>query len=216
MRFFPPVRIPLSERRVFTYTGADETFVVPGYVTSVRIKCWGAGGGGGFAVGWGGGGGFVQADLAVTPGESLTVRVGRGGRHANTTETEYPDGQPANWLGAGGGGGSSSVSKSGVVIGAGGGGGAGDGNSGSGAIPGEPGGVNTAATPSGGAGGHRFASEGTAIGGNSATTGGTNPSVVPGTGATPGNTGDADYGSSAGMGGSDGANGQPGRVVILW
>jgi hypothetical protein len=52
---------------------------VPG-VDTLQVKAWGAGGGGGgVAGGAGGGGGYVLANVAVTPGEMLTLRVGGGG-----------------------------------------------------------------------------------------------------------------------------------------
>ncbi|MCX6728240.1 MAG: hypothetical protein NTV39_00505 [Candidatus Saccharibacteria bacterium] len=64
-------------------TGAG-TFVVPTGVTSITYKAWSGGGGGGAggsaaAGGAGGGSGFVQATMAVTPGETLNLYVGAGG-----------------------------------------------------------------------------------------------------------------------------------------
>lgn len=61
----------------FNHTGASQNYVVPAGVAKVTVKAWGAGGGG--STTYGGGGGFSQADLAVTAGETLTVRVGGGG-----------------------------------------------------------------------------------------------------------------------------------------
>ena len=62
---------------------ADETFLIPGDNSGeIRIKAWGAGGGGAHTYGYNGagcGGGFVQCDVAATPGESLIVKVGAGG-----------------------------------------------------------------------------------------------------------------------------------------
>lgn len=71
--------------QTFNATGADQTFVVPAGVTRIFVKMWGAGGGNGRAGGWsygadGGGGGHTRGLVSVTPGESLTVRVGVGGR----------------------------------------------------------------------------------------------------------------------------------------
>src|SRR5262249_3353793 len=63
----------------FSYTGSNQTFVVPDNVTSIFVKLWGAGGSGGS--GTGGGGGFTSGNLAVTPGETLILIVGGGGLH---------------------------------------------------------------------------------------------------------------------------------------
>jgi len=61
------------------------TCEVPAGYDTVTIKAWGAGGGGGGEAdgGVGGGGGFAQGDITVTPGESLTIRVGGGGSIAS-------------------------------------------------------------------------------------------------------------------------------------
>lgn len=64
------------------------TFTVPAGVTSVRVKVFGAGGGGngvntGGGIsegGWGGGGGIAEATVSgLTPGGTVTVTVGTGG-----------------------------------------------------------------------------------------------------------------------------------------
>jgi len=63
---------------------ATYTWVVPAGVTSVSVLCIGAGGsgGGGGGGGPGGGGGAIcwGNDISVTPGESIEVKVGAGGR----------------------------------------------------------------------------------------------------------------------------------------
>ncbi len=74
---------------VFNYTGADQSYTVPAGVTSITVKMWGAGGGGGYFGGWaagfsGGAGGFTQGVIAVTGGQVLTVMVGGGGLGGNT------------------------------------------------------------------------------------------------------------------------------------
>ncbi len=79
----------------------DQTFTVPAGVTSVNVKMWGGGGGGvnvNFNTPRGGGGGYTTANLAVTPGENLTVIVGQGGVNNSTFGT----------YGGGGAGGTSS------------------------------------------------------------------------------------------------------------
>lgn len=65
---------------VFSYTGANQSFTVPAGVTSLDVKAWGAGGGGGRVDSVvGGAGGFTRGRLAVTPGDVLVVVVGEGG-----------------------------------------------------------------------------------------------------------------------------------------
>ena len=108
-----------ASSQAFAFAGIDQTFTVPAGVTLIRIKCWGAGGAGGFASSDGGGGGFVQADLVVVPGDVITVRVGGGGGYENLVAGGWPDGEPANFLGAGAGGGSSYVLITSTLIGAG-------------------------------------------------------------------------------------------------
>lgn len=67
----------------FTYTGAEETWVVPADVYSISVDMAGGEGGdvGSAATSPGvpGRGGRVTANLSVTPGETLRVRVGRRG-----------------------------------------------------------------------------------------------------------------------------------------
>jgi hypothetical protein len=69
--------------QIFNSTGADRNFTVPPGITTLTIKAWGAGGGSDSSgVGLGGAGGFSVADVTVSPGEILTVRVGQGGAGA--------------------------------------------------------------------------------------------------------------------------------------
>jgi hypothetical protein len=66
----------------YAYTGTDQSFTVPGGITSIRVLEWGAGGGGAsgarpqFSAG---AGGFTGGVLAVQPGTEFTVSVGQGG-----------------------------------------------------------------------------------------------------------------------------------------
>jgi hypothetical protein len=62
----------------YTYTGSNQSFVVPNGVTSINVYMWGAGGGAGLGAG-GGAGCYVQGILTVIPGETLTIVVGQGG-----------------------------------------------------------------------------------------------------------------------------------------
>jgi hypothetical protein len=68
--------------------GTPGTYTVGLGVTSMSVKMWGAGGGGGYygnvgtgfvTGGTGGGGGFVSGTVAVTPGQSILVGVAEGG-----------------------------------------------------------------------------------------------------------------------------------------
>ena len=64
-------------------TGTLGAFTVPGGLTSVAVKVWGAGGGAGGQAGSpnpGGGGGFASGTLAVTNGQVLRISAGEGGR----------------------------------------------------------------------------------------------------------------------------------------
>eukprot|EP01046_Picozoa_sp_COSAG06_P018904 COSAG06_NODE_1330_length_9845_cov_6.248204_2_plen_1304_part_00 len=70
--------------QVFSFTGEDQTVVVPDGVTRATVKLWGAGGGAGvwnreYSHSSGGGGGYTVGYLDVTPGETLIVMVGEGG-----------------------------------------------------------------------------------------------------------------------------------------
>ncbi|MFM9083775.1 MAG: hypothetical protein ACKOQ7_07860, partial [Actinomycetota bacterium] len=72
---------------VFVHTGAPQTWTVPAGVTSIELHLIGAGGGGGLqnkggSFGTiGGGGGYATGTLGVSPGDQLSVIVGKGGRH---------------------------------------------------------------------------------------------------------------------------------------
>ncbi|GAB5390015.1 MAG: hypothetical protein Alpg2KO_29830 [Alphaproteobacteria bacterium] len=70
-------------KQVLTFTGSDQSFDVPDDAEQIEVRMWGAGGGGGAhgqgPAAYGGAGGYTEAQLAVTPGETLTVIVGGGG-----------------------------------------------------------------------------------------------------------------------------------------
>jgi hypothetical protein len=71
----------------YGFTGDDQSFTVPGRVRSLRVLEWGAGGGGASAGRpqySAGAGGFTAGDVAVHPGEQLTVSVGQGGYTSGT------------------------------------------------------------------------------------------------------------------------------------
>lgn len=100
----------------FAYTGADQTFLVPLGVTSINVKLWAAGGGRA-----GGSGSFVSGDLAVIPGETLTIIAGGGGAvvtSAGATPNAYGGGGFGVWRSAsedGGGGGGRAAIRRGVT-----------------------------------------------------------------------------------------------------
>lgn len=110
----------LIEQSFFvTYTGAEHTWVVPDGVSSATVKAWGGGGGSGFDVG--GGGGYASSVLSLTPGESVSIKVGGGG--GNQAVGAWPNGGNGTWDHAGAGGGSTKVTAlSGFVDASGGGG----------------------------------------------------------------------------------------------
>ncbi len=186
----------------FGFTGSPAAFTVPAGVVSIAIQAEGAPGGhGGAPIGGGGRGGRTTATVSVTPGASLTVRVGGSGPDGvgNFVTPGAFNGGGGSAGDGGGGGGASSVHDGAtalVIAGGGGGGGSGivgggsGGNGGGGggltANPGDPG-LN------GGGGG----------GGGSQTTGG-----VAGTPGDPGNI--AATAGTAGTGGAGGSRSQPG------
>ena len=155
--------------QIFSTAGSG-SYLVPSGVTTITVKAWGGGGGGGAGSGStgsggnGGGGGFAQADITVTPGETLSVLVGTGGSAG------------ANSRNAGNGGGYSAVQRSSTfLVQAGGGGGGGGGNgTGTGCAGGAGGGSSGVAGATGctaGSGGAGTTSAGG--GGGTAGTGGT-------------------------------------------
>jgi len=94
----------------YSYTGSPQTYTVPSGITSINIKAWGGGGGSPANLNaTGGSAAMVEGDLAVTPGQVLTIDVAGGGI------SSYAGG-----AGGYGGGGNGSVTE--FEIGAGGGG----------------------------------------------------------------------------------------------
>lgn len=127
-------KVSNAEFALYSFRGAEETYIVPQNVSSLKVKMWGAGGGGGSGkynlnsgqivdVGKGGAGGFVSGEISVTPGEILTLSIGGGGKSSR-------------YLGAGGGGYTAlyrgAKSPDNVLIVAGGGGGGANGAGGAG------------------------------------------------------------------------------------
>ena len=110
---------PTGKTKVaFTTSNSDQSWVVPSGKTYILVKCWGSGGGAGqrgswYSTGSGGGGGFTRGIIPVTPGETLTIRVGHGGYSpaallntgsAPTFATSYPYGGGSSLTGPDGNG----------------------------------------------------------------------------------------------------------------
>jgi parallel beta-helix repeat protein/surface protein len=67
---------PISSPQSFTYTGAEQTFIVPAGVTSITVDAIGAGGTESLWGATGSKGGRAQGSITVTPGETLYIYVG--------------------------------------------------------------------------------------------------------------------------------------------
>ena len=94
----------------FNFTGSDQSFPVPAGVVDITILATGAPGGLGFGAlgGAGGLGGRATATLSITPGASLTVRVGGvspNGAPAPVCDCRMASTEERNTGNAGGGGG---------------------------------------------------------------------------------------------------------------
>lgn len=112
----------------YACTGGSQSLAIPAGVTKINVKLWGAAGGG--RSGASGGGGYSSGDIAVTPGETLTLIVGCGG-HGLSGDGAGGYGGGGTSGGGGGGGGRSAVRRSSTeLITAAGGGGGDDDNSG--------------------------------------------------------------------------------------
>jgi len=142
-----------------------QSFVVPTGVTSLKVKMWGPGGGTGSysASGGGGPGGYTTGFLSVTPGETLLLAVGSGGKKpVSSTGNGGLGGWPGGGFGtrgdaSGGGGGgltgiftSSMTQANALMIAGGGGGSTGFGNFGAGGGGGLTGGSGTSGSGAGG------------------------------------------------------------------
>ena len=142
----------LAATNTFDFTGSNQSFTVPAGVTSITMEGFGAAGGDNEAGdASGGNGGYLKSTITVTPGDVLTIVVGKGG---GINDEPFGDGGqggtggPLGNYAAGSGGGATYVKNSSnetlFVIGAGGGaGGAGlmdqgaDGGAGGGLIGGD-------------------------------------------------------------------------------
>lgn len=196
--------------QTFLFTGAEQTFKVPGGVTSIHVVA--IGGGGGSSSGIGGVAGQVTGDLTVTPGQTLYVEVGGHGQDSGA------GGFNGGGSGGAGGGGASDVRTSPrsaglspdhrLIVAAGGGGGGGAGEAGPGGTGGavEEGGEEAEATGNeGGAAGSQ--TEGGAGGfgcGGNGSAGSLGEGGTGGSGAGASNSGGGGGGGYYGAGGGGG------------
>ncbi|MFK7784356.1 MAG: glycine-rich protein [Crocinitomicaceae bacterium] len=90
-----------SGSQTFTYTGAQQTFIVPAGVTSISVDAFGAQGGANNPATNVNYGGRVQSDIAVTPGATIYVYVGG---QANGLAGGFNGGGSGEGGGQGGGG----------------------------------------------------------------------------------------------------------------
>lgn len=93
--------------KVFSFTGAEQTFTVPAGVTSIHVVA--IGGHGGKAGNAGGAGAQVEGDLSVKAGQTLYVEVGGNGGSPLVENKASPGGFNGGGEGGGGGGGASDV-----------------------------------------------------------------------------------------------------------
>lgn len=212
-----PTAIPGSI--TFDISGTGYTWAVPAGVTSITVDAYGAQGGmaeSGYNGAWGG---HVQATLAVTPGEALSITVAGQGQIGSSgiggTGGIGGGGHGGNGHVAGGGGGGASWLRrvGSILISVGGGGGSTSMNEGGagGGTTGEAGGVDAL----GGSGGGTGSGNGGA-GGVGSTNGGAGSDEMGGSGADSviaGGGGGAGY--SAGGGGASAGGGGGGASYII-
>ncbi|PKQ45218.1 glycine-rich protein [Confluentibacter flavum] len=216
-----------TEVKNFSYTGSEQTFIVPRGVTSIIASGYGAAGGHGSSDfnGRGGLGGSLEATLSTTPEETLSIYIGEQGH--NTIGNPGTNSQPDNqWIGSdglggfngggnatsgsGGGGGSTDIRQNGntlsdriFVVGSGGGGGNQRRNSDSGGNGGNGGGLTGATGVNGGPDIYGN-SGGIGGGGGSQLAGG---SASGGNGATSGSLGQGGLGATTSRTGGGGGGG---------
>ena len=186
----------------FIYTtGVYQYFTVPSGITSITLLMWGAGGGGiaGYTPCIGGSGACIQGNLAVTPGETLTIVVGYGGQSSQSgTTTDAMGGGGTGYNGNRGyGGGRSAIQRvAGTDIVTVGGGGGSDSNyyRAAGAATG------SGTAQQGNMGGKTTGANGPYGGGGGQTSGGTGGTMSGYTGST----GTKGFGGASGRGGGGG------------
>ena len=210
-----------NNTQTFNFTGAFETFVVPGGVTTVTADLYGAAGRSANADTSTSKGGRVKCDIAVTPGETLRVYVGGGGSLPAGEGGGFNGGGGSVGFNGGGGGGATDVRRTpyaladrlAVAGGAGGMGANGGGQGGHGGIVGDAGSNGAAGgggTPIGGGGGTGSAGGAAGAGqGSTAATAGVLGVGGDGGSAAPrggGGGGGGYYGGGGGGGGNTGGS----------
>ena len=111
---FAPTARAVTTTETFTYTGGEQTFVVPRNITTVEVRAVGGHGGDAGPVhrALGGDGAMIETPVSVSPGETLYVEVGGVGQNESAGGgggfNGGAAGRPAPG-GAGGGGGASDV-----------------------------------------------------------------------------------------------------------
>lgn len=162
--------------KAFTFTGGEQTFVVPSGVHLLHVLLIGGAGGQGGVAASGGAAAEVTADLEVTPGETLYIEVGGTGEDTGEGGVGGFNGGANGGGGAGGGGGASDIRlvpdssllslESRLAVAAGGGGGGGDGATSPPGGGGDAGGAgdNNESGNEGGAAGTEFAGGGGGFG----------------------------------------------------
>jgi len=195
-------------KQFFFYTGSEQNFVVPTYISQVYVKVWGAGGAGG-GNGAGGMGAFVSGYLNVTPGSTLKVLVGGGGKYQSGSGGGYGGGGNAGSGNYGGGGGGRTAIRTelGVELVTAGGGGGGACCGYYGGEGGNPNGANA-----GGNSATFNGKGGTTSAGGAATTGGAAPSI-PGSALIGSAGGSSTNGGGGGGGGYYGGSGGSGNTT---
>jgi hypothetical protein len=76
-------------KQIFNFTDADQLLTVPSCAVQMKIKIWGAGGGGSTYIvetAGAGAGGYVEGFLTVNPGDVFSVMVGEGGACDGTAD----------------------------------------------------------------------------------------------------------------------------------
>ena len=69
----------MSKSKIFTYTGSEQTYIIPDEIYTIHVELNGSSGGKGSFGGAGGMGGNVNANLNVTPGSVLYLYIGGTG-----------------------------------------------------------------------------------------------------------------------------------------
>lgn len=185
----------VSETILSTAT-AGTNYVVPVSATHIKIIAWGAGGAGMAHSGWspryvGGGGGFAEGTATVTPGETLSLRVGQGGPLGGGT-TNNGAYRPTDGTGSAGGGYTGVFRSTTPLLIAGAGGG---------------GGTTTSGLPGGPGGGGGGTSGQTVTSGAVTVTGGTQSAGGTATGGSNTNSGPGSYLASNGTSWTSGGSG---------